>query len=371
MLADWEVLDLYRRLRDRSVLSVYLDADQHDPAQRGVWRRRLTDLAARARGATDAASGERAAFDASLARVLERLDEYTGFLPGRGWVAFATPERLWYAEPLASPVPDLVAWGPGIRVAPLVRALKQNRPVVGLLLDQRRARLFRYASGALSEPLDMVPDVPEPDDSGAHGAKRATTRTGMRGATRTDVRRCLADMAAERLAGLAADRAVASAGDNGFLVLGGTPEMTAAVARRLPKAMTGRVVELPSLHIAMTPAELKPALEGAASALSRKQQEELLGEVLDAARAGGLGALGRDDVDDALCAGGVEALLVTRRLRESEPELVERYVRAALDAGVTRVEELAGAGADLLDAEAGGVAARLRYRPAPHAAGAA
>jgi len=189
----------------------------------------------------------------------------------------------------------------------------------------------------------------------------------MRGATRTDVLNCLADMAAERLAGRAVDRAVEAAGDDGFLVLGGTPEMTAAVARRLPKSMAGRVIDLPSLHVAMTPAELRPALEGAASALSRKQQEDLLGEVLDAANAGGLGVVGGEDVEHALREGGVETLLISRRLRESQPELVERYLRAALDAGVTRVEELGGEGADLLDGEGGGIAARLRYRPAPQA----
>jgi hypothetical protein len=364
MLADWELVDLYRRLRDRDVLSVYLNADEHDPAEKTAWRRRLNSLAARARGATDAASGGRSAFDASLARVLERLDQYTGFLPGRGWVAFATPDRLWYAEPLAAPMPDMVAWGEGMRVAPLVRGLKQNRPVVVLLLDRQRARLFRYRAGVLSEPQDMVPDTPEPDVAGVHGGKRATTHTGMRGATCTDVLRCLEDMAAERLARLAVDRAVACAGEDGFLVLGGTPEMIAAAARRLPKTMTGRVVELPSLHLAMTPAELKPMLEGAASALSRKQQEDLLREVLDAARAGGLGAVGREGVEHALREGGVETLLISRRLRESDPELVERCIRAALDAGVTRVEELAGEGADLLDGEGNGIAARLRFRPA-------
>jgi len=365
MLADWELLDLYRRLRDRDVLSVYLDAEEHDPAEKTAWRRRLNNLVARARGAMDAASDDRAAFDASLAHVLRRLEEYTGFLPGRGWALFATPERLWYAEALAAPMPDMMAWDKGMRVAPLVRGLKQNRPVIALLLDRQRARLFRYHAGVLSEPQDMVPDAPEPDVAGVHGGKRAATHTGMRGATRTDVLQCLEDMAAERLARLAVDRAVAGAGDDGFVVLGGTPEMIAAAARKLPKTMASRAVELPSLHVAIMPAELKPILEEAASELSRKQQQALLQEVLEAARAGGLGALGREHVEYALRDGGVDTLLISRRLRESQPELVEGLIRAALDAGVTRVEELGGEGADALDGEAGGVAARLRYRPRP------
>jgi len=365
MLTDVELLDLYRQLRERDVLSVYLDAEERDPAEKTAWRRWLNNLVAEARGAADGAAGRRAAFDAAVARVMERLDQYTGFLPGRGWVAFATPDRLWYAESLPAPMPDVVAWGQGMRVAPLVRGLKQNRPVIVLLLDRQRARLFRYRGGELGEPEDLAPDAPEPDIEGLRGGKRAATHTGMRGATGTDVRQSLADLAAERLARLAVERAVADAGEDGFLVLGGTPEMIAAAARRLPKTMTGRVVELPSLHVALTPAELKPILEEAASTLSRKQQEELLREVLEAAHAGGLGALGRQHVEYALRDGGVDTLLISRRLRESQPELVERLIRAALDAGVTRVEELGGEGADALDGQAGGVAARLRYRPRP------
>ncbi|MFO7261516.1 MAG: hypothetical protein DIU52_010200 [bacterium] len=365
MLTDVELLDLYRQLRERDVLSVYLDAEERDPAEKTAWRRRLNNLVAEARGAADGAAGRRAAFDAAVARVMERLDQYTGFLPGRGWAAFATPDRLWYAGSLPAPMPDLVAWDTGMRVAPLVRGLKQNRAVIALLLDRQRARLFRYRGGELGEPEELVPDAPEPDIEGTRGAKRAATHTGMRGATGTDVRQSLADAAAERLARLAVERAVALAGDDGFLVLGGTPEMIAAAARRLPKTMAGRVAERPSLHLAVTPAELQPILEEAASTLSRKQQEELLRDVLEAARAGGLGAIGREHVEYALRDGGVDTLLISRRLRESQPEVVERIIRAALDAGVTRVEELGGEGADALDGEAGGVAARLRYRPRP------
>ena len=73
------------------------------------------------------------------------------FLPHRGWVAFATADRLWYAQGLPAAMPDLVRWEPGIRVAPYVRALKQERPVMVALVDSRKARLFEHVDGEMRE----------------------------------------------------------------------------------------------------------------------------------------------------------------------------------------------------------------------------
>ncbi|HEY8468117.1 MAG TPA: hypothetical protein VIL18_00675 [Longimicrobiales bacterium] len=369
MLTNRELTDLYRRLRDADVLSVYLDADQRDLAERHTWRRRLHGLAARARRGLAGQPGAQAAFDAALARVEECLAAYDAFLPGRGWVAFASPDRLWYAEALPVPLPDVVVWGRGMRVAPLVRGLKQTRPVAALLLDRRRARLFRYVDGVLSEPVDMLPDVPPPDISDVYAAKRAMTSTGRRGATRADVRSTMAELAAERLSRASVEKAVALAGEDGFLVLGGTAEMIAMAARQLPKTMAGRVIELPSLYVTMPVTVLKEALEAAASVHSRERQEALVAAVLDDARAGGLGALGRDGVRHALREGRVETLFVSRALREREPDIAEEYVGAALEQGA-RIEEVMGAAAEALDGEAHGVAARLRYR-CPEAVGGA
>ncbi|HEX7088930.1 MAG TPA: hypothetical protein VF192_02270 [Longimicrobiales bacterium] len=369
MLTNRELTDLYRRLRQANVLSVYLDADQHDPAERDAWRRRLNRLAARARRGLAEAPGERDAFDAALARVEERLAAYDAFLPGRGWVAFASPDRLWYAQAVPVPLPNVVVWGRGMRVAPLVRGLKQMRPVAALLLDRRRARLFRYLDGVLSEPVDMLPDLPPPDISDVYGAKCAGAHTGRRGATRADLRSGLAEMAAERLARASVEKAVGLAGDDGFLVLGGTAEMVAMAARQLPRTMAGRVIELPSLYVTMPAAELKDALEAAASAHSRKRQEGLVAAALDDARAGGLSTLGREGVEHALREGRVETLFVSRALREHEPDLAEEYIGAALEQGA-KIEEVTGAAAEALEGEAEGVAARLRYRCPEGVAGA-
>ncbi len=361
MLDDRELAALYRRLGDQGVLSVYLDADEHDPANRTAWRRRLIHLAARARISTDEASGERELFDHALSRVHSELRAFDAFLPDRGWIAFASPDRLWYAETVPVPVPDVVWWGAGIRVAPYIRGLKQNRPVAAILLDRRRARLFRYRAGVLSEPVDMVAAVLPADVSDIGTSKRARTHSGFRGVTRTDTVRRSIETGAERLLKDCLGKALKLAGEHGLLVLGGTPEMVAAAARRLPKATAGRVVELPSLHVEMPSAALAAALESTASAHSRDRQNALLEEVVDRARSHGHGCLGRKDTEDALREGGVETLVFSRHFREREPDLADRYVGSALVQGAN-VEEIAGPGADLLDTEGDGIGARLRFQ---------
>lgn len=360
MLTSRKLTALYRALRDESALSVYLDSEVHDPAERSAWRRRLKVMAARARHAIPPDSGERGRFDRAFALIQKELESFRTSLPGRGWIAFASPDKLWYAEAVPVPVPDMVWWGTGIRVAPYIRGLKQNRPVAAALLDRRRARLFRYHAGELSEPVDMVATPLTADLSDVGTAKRGTTRSGLRGVTRTDTVQRLLDAGAERLLKDALEKAVALAGEEGFLVLGGTPKMVAAAARRLPKALAGRVLEHPSLHLEIPAAALKDALESAASALSRGLQGALLEEVVGRARANGHGRLGRIATEHALREGRVETLLVSRGLREREPDLAERFIGAALAEGAN-VEEISGPGADTLDAEAEGIGARLRY----------
>jgi hypothetical protein len=363
-----ELAVLYRELAGRKVLSVYVNGEARDPAERHAWRRRLMHALAGIRGELAGDAAERAEFEAAAAHIEGALAGVDAFLPGRGWVGFATPDRLWYAGSLPAPMPDEVHWGVGLRVAPQIRGLKQNRPVAALLLDRRRARIFRYVAGRLDEPVDLVAETDLGDLTDARAGKRAATRTGMRGSTGTDTAQRLLAAGAERLLRAAVDRVVETAGDDGFLVLGGTPEMTAAAERRLPDRLRDRVLANPSLHLEMSSAEVKDALEAAASTLSARLHRALAEEVVDLARAGGRGCTGIEATASALGAGSVDLLLFTRSFREAHPEEAERAVGAALLEGAL-IEEVAGSGAEILDA-AGGIGARLRYR-LPETAGVA
>jgi peptide subunit release factor 1 (eRF1) len=101
-------------------------------------------------------------------------------------------------------------------------------------------------------------------------------------------------------------------------------------------------------------------VEDAASELTRRLQDGLLREVVDAARSGGRGALGVQAVTEALREGRVDRLLISRGFREREADFADRFAGSAFEHG-GEVEELSGEAAEHLDAEGEGVAARLRY----------
>lgn len=362
MLTRSRLVELYKDLKDDSVLSVYLDIDQHDPAERDAWRRRLEREVGTARRKVEEEAGNGLAdFDAAWGLLRHQLDEYGGFVPGRGWVGFATPSAVRYSEALPVPMPDLVRWEAGIRAAPYVRGLKQHRPVVVVLADRQQARVLLYRGGEVEEPEDLEADTFLGDLSDVGVRKRSVRASGVRGETSTDQAQRILEVSSERM-WKALGRSVAEyASPDGWIVLGGTPETVGRLSDYLPDSASDRVIERPSLHLGMSHAEVKEAAEEAASELSRRYQAGHVEEVVDAALAGGRAVLGLDATVKALREMRVDRLLVTRAFRESRPDLADQAVGTALlqDADI---EEVAGEGSERLEREGGGIGARLRYR---------
>jgi hypothetical protein len=363
MLSREQLEGLYKKLRDTDVLSVYVDGEASNPADRRAWRtvldRNLADERRRLeRDVPDAVDG----FEAARELIEAELAQHKEFMPGPAWVAFATADELHHAAGVPVPMPDLVRWEAGIRAAPYVRALKQDRVVVVALADQRKARLFTYKSGRISEREDLIADLDFGDLTDATSSTRSDTQagySGYRGETGTDAAQRLIDQSAARMQAQLLDTIRELAGQDGFVVFGGVPQVVAALARRANQ-LEGRYAERRSMHLGMTEAEVKIALEEAASDLTRSTQDALLGQVIDAARSGGKGCLGIQATKEALREGRVDALLVSRGLREREADLVDHFVGTAFDQGAL-VEELSASGALRLDEEGEGIGARLRY----------
>lgn len=359
MLTETELMELHRELGEREVLSIYLNAEETDPAERRAWRVRLKQrvreieerLASRA-------AEEQQAFRSALARLEDELAGYTGLLPERGWVGFATPERVWYADASAAPMPDLVRWERGMHIAPYVRALKQERPVTVILADQRGARTFDYRFGVLHEDERLVAEA-EVRGRGAGAAKRAATRTGVRGEPRTDAARRQTEAAWGRLQREIVDAAADRVGDAGLLVVAGSSEATAAIMDALPERMTARAVSVSGVPVEATSAEVRAAVDEAASSLSLRLQRALVDEVVETTAAAGRACLGLEQTERALRAGAVDTLVLSRALVRAEPELTDRLVGMALDQGAV-VEEVRETVAGPLD-RGGGVGARLRF----------
>ena len=360
MLNRDQFIDLYRVHREQNVLSVYVDGDGHDPAERRAWTLQLEQGLTRERARLQAeAPDDVEAFDRARAKVEEQLGRFGAFLPARGWVGFATEADLAYAEELPVPMPHLVRWERGLRAAPYVRALKQDRMVVAVLVDRRKARIFTYQNGEIQERADLIADLDIDDFGDQATSKRAVMHTGARGQTGTDAANRALDVSASRLQARVAEAVRDLAGPEGFVVLGGTPEAESAVEHHLD-GISDRVIKRRALHLAMTDPEVKAVVEEAASALSAQRQGELLNGVIDQARSGGKGSLGLSATEEALRGARVDTLLLTRALRERFPDLADHFAGTAFEQGAA-VEELSGEHADRLDDEAEGVAARLRY----------
>jgi hypothetical protein len=361
MLTQKELVGLYRELRAEKVLSVYLNGEGRDPAQRNVWRRRFEQQVAEVREPLkDAPPEERDEFDRALEKLESQLRSFDAFLPKRGWVGFATSHRLWNAESIPATLPDLVRWENGVRVAPYLRALKQDRDVVAVILDSRRARIFRFKQGELTEVADYRADTFLGDLSDTSAAKRATTSSGMRGLAATDAAQRLLEVGQERMIKEIAEVASDLAGQEGLVVVGGTQETVPAAVQELPKALSNRVLERSSMYIDMSPTEVKNACREAASILRKAQQKALLDEVIDSARAGGRGSLGLENTLKALEGRRVDTLLLSRSFILGDPDQADHLVGAAFEQQAD-VEELSDEGGDRLQKEGGGVAARLRY----------
>lgn len=357
MLSHEGALRLHGELGQRRVLSVYLNGEETDPAERRAWRVRLRHGLEGARAAVP--PGEAAEFEAAVRLVEQELAGVDGLLPERGWVAFASGERLWYAGPSPAPMPDLVRWQAGMHLTPYLRALKQSRPVTLVLADQRHARVFRYLHGALEPRETLRADDALPDSASAGASKRAANRSGMRGEPRGDATQRALEAATQRMLREAAALLAAGADEDRLLMVGGSPETVSGLRRALPERARERAVELTDLRADATPAEVKAAIDAAASALSARLQKALVDQVIEATRAAGRGCLGWEPTERALRAGAVETLLVSRRLARAEPDLVEHLVDRALEQGAV-VEEVGGPAAGTLDRE-GGIGARLRF----------
>lgn len=360
MLSHSQLVELYRDLEDDQVLSVYVDGDQHDPAQRDRWRKLLELEISRCRKDL-ADSPDLPAFESAWAHIRKALSSFEDrFLPSRGFIALATEGELRYAEGVPARMPNLVRWEKGMRVAPCVRALKQERPVTVVLADSRRVRLFELVEGSIRELEGMRADTFVGDLTDVRMRKSPTRSSGTRGETSTDQAQRILGVAAERMAKDVAEVVAERAGEEGLVIVGGPTEALGRIVSALPDRIRARTAERSSLHMDMTVAEVLQEARAAAGDMSEREHEALARSIVDASRSRNLGVLGRKDTERALKELRVDTLLLSRAFISTHPDLADWMVAEALHQAAG-VEEASGEAGAYLDREAEGVAARLRF----------
>lgn len=361
MLTRHDLADLSRSHESDLVLSVYIARDGSDPGTRAGWRLRLNGaLGAIRDGLEREAPADVPAFERAARLVTDNLDAFGRVLPHEGWAAFATADRLVHSEVLAFAPPELVRWRQGIYAAPYIRTFKSERPMVLALMDRWNTRLFRYHGGQLILESEILIDRPSVDASDVAAPSRVSSRSGTRGMTRTDYANRMIDDESRRQRKHVVEAILAMAADAGGVALGGMPKTLAAVRKDLEEKLEGRIVEVPSVSLDSSDAEIAAAADAAASELTRIRQARLLDACREAPERG---SAGWNRTYRALAAGAVDTLLVSRNLIESSPDDAERLVRLSLAQGA-EVEEIGDEVGARLWAEADGVAARLRFRMA-------
>ena len=158
-----------------------------------------------------------------------------------------------------------------------------------------------------------------------------------------------------------ADHAVRLAGTDGWLLTGGIPQASAELAHSIAHSAPGRVLNLESLDIHASEAEITVAAELGASALRDALDLHQIEEIMGHANGNGSVALGPAATCEALEQLQVRELYLTHAFIEDHAADADDAVRNALDQHAL-VEEVSREAARQLDGH-GGMAARLRYRP--------
>jgi hypothetical protein len=339
MLTLHELQDAELARRATKVLSVYLDGSSPDALHRTAWRRDLDRMVEEVRHALRRATDdERDAFERCVDQLRDSLEGRPEELGTPGWVGFFTADGNPLVEELPVPMPKLVAWNDGMRIAPYLQALKQHRPVYVAIADLHRVRLYAYAERRLTRLMTL--HGPMHLAGGEHGPIDPHTVTEL-----------MLQQAARRLAVLAH-------GDEWILV-GGIPDAAIELLSLLPPRLRAHARRPAGLSGHPTTDEVCDTTAHVVTEAIRRRDIELLEAIVERQGPLGRGLLGLDRVREAMRAHAVLRIYLTGTFSRTHPAEVETLVREALATHVG-IEFMCGVAASRLDELGAGVGALLK-----------
>ena len=335
------------------VISLYLDGrpDQHGREQYGVFVRK--ELAGRARAWTER-SPLRESFHRDVDRILAWLhDEARPSANGLAIFACSGENGFFEAVQLEAPIEAhqlFVASRP--RLLPLVRLADRYRRFAAVTFDTESSRIFVFGLRELETEHDIEGEKLSRSDQGGWSQARFQRRADEHAQQHVD------DV-------LDSLDAIVRKESIGRIVLAGDEAVMPFVREHMPKPLAEKVVGVVKLDASADAHEVLERTLDVVREADGRDDAERVARVLDAQRAGGLGAAGLAQTREALANGQVHELLLVSDVDAIRPvnghtgtDIAEALVLQArqTSALVTFVEDKS------LLAPVGGVAARLRYR---------
>ncbi len=357
-----EVKELLEQIGDQT-LSLYLDVsegkleNQAVAPQWSVWlKNTLRDLGS---GLT---REDAQAWPQIRDRVEGYFDPYSaGYKPqARGIVLFTSPS---YQQAYELPISfkNQASFGKP-HVAPLLWAIDEYEPYLVAMVDKEKARFFSSYLASIDFQDSLEIDLDQYDF--AERPMRNVTIGGNEGGggTNKEAWQRMINEHERRFYRQVADTAVKLADQQKAerIIIAGSEDSLHEVYNLFSEHDQTRIAGMAAIPMQSTTAEIFQQILPVAQAFEREQEMTLVSEVIDFARSGGRGALGREAVDRAISMQRVERLILPWPVDSpSMNEYLETLAYRALQLN-SQVELVHEAAADRLTAE-GGVAARLYY----------
>jgi len=370
MLSYSDLVQMERSLRQRQMLSLYVEGANGDPAKRDAWRARVEDaLRPLEQVNENAPHDEREAFRTTVRALHDFLRHQPPPVHAATFAVFVSNETLLHDATLPVSLPTAAHWGHGMRVAPYLRAIRPERPVIVYVGGVKTAEVYEQQGDSLRRARRIkVPMVKQPTyhmgDAPPPGFSANT-----RGRTKKDALDRDVQTATHRVAHEIVEQIRQHSGDNAWMIVVGLPQVTHAVQEALPASLAARTFIERAALADETEKELARVTTAGVEALERRRQSTLVDELIEEAAIGRRGVLGRDAVQQGLMERRVYEVLFSSRFADEAPDALEAIVTSAFEQSAL-CEATRGPAEELLDRTGRGVGALLRYTVAANAAGA-
>ncbi len=349
-------------LNEEATLSLYLNVDnalRENQATNPAWRielkNRMRDVEA---GLDESQQDAWAGIDRQIELYMK------AYVPdSKGLALFVTPSAVQAYE-LPVPVENQASFGKPL-IAPLVWAMDEYEPYLVVTVDQEEAHFYLSYLGETEFEEGMEIDLEDYDFGQKTLMPSAAAITGGHMLTRGNQRGEYEDMIDEHRARfyrevVQAAQRIADRNDADRIIIGGSEQSAHAVYNFMDDTLKARVVKVESIPMHYTPRQVFDHIEQTALNYERDQELELVKQVIDFARSNGRGAAGRKDVERALEMQQVELLVLSWPPQDGSIDDLNSLLQRVLELN-GKFELVHSAAANLLNDEAGGIAARLYY----------